>query len=110
MGQGRADRATRAGLDVPPGRSPTDGVRQDAHIRVAAPRTARVALLRRGYDTDEGLLFLAYMTDPRRQFTPLMQRLAAHDALHRHTRHVGSALFAIPPGTTPGSFIAQPLL
>jgi deferrochelatase/peroxidase EfeB len=60
-------------------------------------------------DTDDGLLFLAFMADPRRQFTPLMQRLAAHDALHRHTRHVGSALFAVPPGATPGSFIAQPL-
>ena len=79
------------------------------HIRVAASRTARVALLRRGYDTEDGLLFLAFMTDPRRQFTPLMQRLAAHDALHRHTRHVGGALFAIPPGATPESFLAQPL-
>jgi deferrochelatase/peroxidase EfeB len=86
-----------------------DRLPHDAHIRVAAPRTARVALLRRGYDTDDGLLFLAFMADPRRQFTPLMQRLAAHDALHRHTRHVGSAVFAIPPGARPGSFIAQPL-
>ena len=82
----------------------------DAHIRVATPRTAGVALLRRGYDTDEGLLFLAFMADPRRQFIPLQQRLTQHDALHRHTRTVGSATFAIPPGATPGSFIAQPLL
>lgn len=83
---------------------------EDAHIRVAAPRTARVAILRRGYDTDEGLLFLAFMADPRRQFVPLQQRLAAHDALHRHTRATGSAVFAIPPGAQPKSFIAQPLL
>ena len=82
----------------------------DAHIRVATPRTAGVALLRRGYDTDEGLLFLAFMPDPRRQFVPLQQRLAQHDALHPHTRTVGSAVFAIPPGATPESLYAQPLL
>jgi deferrochelatase/peroxidase EfeB len=29
---------------------------------------------------------------------PIQQRLARHDALARHTRHVGSAVFAIPPG------------
>ena len=38
-----------------------------------------------------------------------MEHLAAHDALHMHTRHVGSAVFAIPPGARPNSFIAQPL-
>lgn len=82
----------------------------DAHIRVAAPRTSSVAILRRGYDTDEGLLFLAFMADPRRQFVPLQRRLAEHDALHRHTRATGSAVFAIPPGAPPNSFIAQSLL
>ncbi|MBE2317596.1 Dyp-type peroxidase [Solirubrobacter sp. CPCC 204708] len=87
-----------------------DQLPPDAHIRVAAPRTAHVAILRRGYDTPEGLLFLAFMADPRRQFTPLMQRLAEHDALHAHTQHRGSAIFAIPPGAQRNSFIAQPLL
>lgn len=71
-----------------------------AHIRVASPRTTRISILRRGYDTAEGLLFLAFMADPRLQFTPLMRRLAQHDALHPHTRHVGSAVFAIPPGAS----------
>jgi deferrochelatase/peroxidase EfeB len=86
-----------------------DRLPEDAHIRVASRRSSGVALLRRGYDTENGLLFLAFMADPRRQFTPLMEHLAAHDALHRHTRHVGSAVFAIPPGARPNSFIAQPL-
>ena len=67
-------------------------------------------LLRRGYDTDKGLLFLAFTNDPRRRYVPLQQRLAEHDPLHPHTRHVGSALFAIPPGAQPKSFLAQPLL
>ena len=80
----------------------------DSHVHVA--RSGKEHLLRRGYDTADGLLLLAYMRDPRRQFVPLMQRLADHDALHPHTRHVGSAVFAIPPGAKPKSFIAQPLL
>ena len=64
-------------------------------------------MLRRGYDTDEGLLLMAFVTDPRRQFVPLQQRLASRDALHRHTRHFGGAVFAIPPGAQRNSFIAQ---
>jgi deferrochelatase/peroxidase EfeB len=79
----------------------------DAHIRVAAPREAKVALLRRGYDTEDGLLFLAFQRDPRRQFVPLQQRLAQHDALHAHTRHVGSAVFACPPGAGLRTLYAQ---
>jgi deferrochelatase/peroxidase EfeB len=71
---------------------------QDAHIVQAAPRTSGVTILRRGYDTDDGLLFLAFMRDPRRQFVPLQHRLSEHDALHPHTTAKGSAVFAIPPG------------
>ena len=59
-------------------------------------------LLRRGYDTDDGLLFLAFMADPRRQFiTAPCSVSRAHDALHRHTRHVGSAFFADPTRSQP---------
>jgi deferrochelatase/peroxidase EfeB len=86
-----------------------DRLPRDAHIRVAAPRESHVALLRRGYDTDDGLLFLAFQRDPRRQYVPLQRRLAEHDALHPFTRHVGSAVFAIPPGATTKNFIAQSL-
>ena len=49
-----------------------------------------------GYDTPQGLLFLASMKDPRRQFVPLQQRLSTHDALHPHTTARGSAVFAVP--------------
>jgi deferrochelatase/peroxidase EfeB len=69
---------------------------EDAHIRQASPRTSGVTILRRGYDTDTGLLLLAFMSDPRRQFVPLQRRLSAHDALHVHTRTRGSAVFAVP--------------
>jgi deferrochelatase/peroxidase EfeB len=67
-----------------------------AHIRQASPRTSGVTILRRGYDTPEGLLFLAFMKDPRRQFVPLQRRLSRHDALTAHTTTRGSAVFAIP--------------
>jgi deferrochelatase/peroxidase EfeB len=77
---------------------------EHAHIVQAAPRTAGVTILRRGYDTDDGLLFLAFMRDPRRQFVPLQQRLTEYDALHPHTTARGSAVFAVPPGR------AHPLL
>ena len=35
-----------------------------AHIRQASPRTSGVTILRRGYDTPQGLLFLAFMQRP----------------------------------------------
>ena len=69
---------------------------EQSHIRQASPRTSGATILRRGYDTPEGLLFLAFMQDPRRQFVPLQRRLAEHDALHPHTTARGSAVFAIP--------------
>jgi deferrochelatase/peroxidase EfeB len=76
-----------------------DKLPPDSHIRLAAPRSnGGTALLRRGYATEDGLLFLAFQRDPRRQFVPIQERLARHDALARHTRHVASAVFAIPPG------------
>ncbi|HVW34095.1 MAG TPA: deferrochelatase/peroxidase EfeB, partial [Acidimicrobiia bacterium] len=58
---------------------------------------------------DAGLFFLAYQRDPRRQFVPLQRRLAT-DALNEYIQHVGSALFAIPPGVTgPGQAIGRAL-
>jgi deferrochelatase/peroxidase EfeB len=84
----------------------------DAHIRVASPReNGGATILRRGYTTDDGLLFLAFMRDPRRQYVPLQRRLAEHDALSAYTRHTGSAVFAIPPGaTTRARFVGDRLL
>jgi deferrochelatase/peroxidase EfeB len=91
----------------------------DAHARVAAPQPGEAPLLRRGYsfddgvdehgDRDAGLLLLLYQRDPRRQFIPLQRRLAESDALRRHTRPVGSAIFAIPPGAPPGQALAHDL-
>jgi deferrochelatase/peroxidase EfeB len=36
------------------------------------------------------------------QFIALQNRLGRHDALNEYISHVGSALFACPPGLAPG--------
>ncbi|MYT44852.1 Dyp-type peroxidase, partial [Streptomyces sp. SID5471] len=80
-----------------------------SHVRLAHPDSNDgIRILRRGYSftdgtdglgrLDAGLFFLAYQRDVRQGFVPLQQRLARHDALNEYIQHVGSALFAIPPG------------
>jgi deferrochelatase/peroxidase EfeB len=88
----------------------------DAHVRLANQAAAGIHILRRGYSftdgikpatgqLDAGLFFLAYQRDPRTQFVPLQERLSG-DALNEYIQHVGSALFAVPPGS-PGA--GQPI-
>jgi deferrochelatase/peroxidase EfeB len=92
----------------------------DAHVRLAHPSVNGGArLLRRGYNfvdgNDElgrlnaGLFFMAYQRDPRTQFIPIQQRLAASDRLNEYVVHVGSGIFAVPPGAERGSSIGAPL-
>ncbi|MCL8010351.1 iron uptake transporter deferrochelatase/peroxidase subunit [Streptomyces sp. AS02] len=80
----------------------------DAHVRLAHPDSNDGAtILRRGYSftdgtdglgrLDAGLFFLAYQRDPRTGFVRIQRNLAI-DTLNEYIQHVGSALFAIPPG------------
>ncbi|MFF8988361.1 iron uptake transporter deferrochelatase/peroxidase subunit [Streptomyces sp. NPDC014983] len=80
-----------------------------AHVRLAHPdANGGITILRRGYSftdgtdglgrLDAGLFFLAYQRDVRHGFIPLQRKLAAHDALNEYVQHVGSAVFAVPPG------------
>ncbi|WP_329116463.1 iron uptake transporter deferrochelatase/peroxidase subunit [Streptomyces sp. NBC_01465] len=80
-----------------------------AHVRLAHPDSNHgIKILRRGYSftdgtdglgrLDAGLFFLAYQRDVRKGFIPLQRSLARHDALNEYIQHVGSALFAVPPG------------
>ena len=91
-----------------------------SHVRLAHPtQNGGARMLRRGYSfvdgTDglgrlaAGLFFLAYMRDPRTSFVPVQQRLARSDALNEYLRHVGSAVFAVPPGARDGEHWAQSL-
>jgi deferrochelatase/peroxidase EfeB len=91
----------------------------DAHIRLGSPQyNDGQRLLRRGYSFVDGLeghapgtglLFICYQRDPRAQFIPIQRRLAI-DALNHFTKHVGSAIFACPPGARPGGYVGEGLL
>ncbi|MFE3737130.1 iron uptake transporter deferrochelatase/peroxidase subunit [Streptomyces sp. NPDC059134] len=80
-----------------------------SHVRLAHPESHHgVRMLRRGYSftdgtdglgrLDAGLFFLAYQRDVRDAFIPVQRSLARSDALNEYIQHVGSAVFAIPPG------------
>jgi deferrochelatase/peroxidase EfeB len=103
-----------------------------AHVRLAHPSVnGGVQILRRGYSYDDGvaqvgplsdsrphshelsfdagLAFVAFMRDPK-QFVRLQNRLSRHDSLNEYITHVGSALFAVPPGARPGGYVGETLL
>lgn len=91
-----------------------------AHVRLAHPSGHDGAqLLRRGYNyvdgNDElgrlnaGLFFLAYQRDPRTQFIPIQLALAKNDLMNEYIRHVGSGIFAVPPGCQSGSYLGASL-
>ncbi|MFI6640080.1 iron uptake transporter deferrochelatase/peroxidase subunit [Streptomyces sp. NPDC050504] len=84
-------------------------MKPDSHVRLAHPDSnAGATILRRGYSftdgtdglgrLEAGLFFLAYQRDVRTGFVPLQTSLARSDALNEYIQHVGSALFAVPPG------------
>jgi deferrochelatase/peroxidase EfeB len=93
-----------------------------AHILLASPgKNDNQRLYRRGYSYVDGvvpgaaapecgLMFICYNKDPREQFIPIQRRIAGKDALSTYLTHIGSAVFACPPGIKAGSFIGQELL
>jgi deferrochelatase/peroxidase EfeB len=96
-----------------------------AHVRLTNPgENGGQRMLRRGYSyhnpvsysaaddsgaVDAGLFFMAYVRDPATQFLPMAMQLANFDALNPFITHVGSALFAIPPGAMEGGYVGQSL-
>ena len=92
---------------------------QASHIALAAPENNDgVKILRRGYNftdglndqglLDAGLLFISYQNDPQ-HFVDLQAKLGRFDLLNEYIRHVGSAIFAVPPAPKTGRYIAQEL-
>lgn len=84
-------------------------MKPDAHVRLAHPDANHGAtILRRGYSftdgtdglgrLEAGLFFLAYQRDVRKGFIPVQRALSRTDALNEYIQHVGSAVFAVPPG------------
>jgi deferrochelatase/peroxidase EfeB len=109
-GEGNAYGAKREHDPVPLAKLPAD-----AHVRLAHPDSnGGVQILRRGYSftdgsdglgrLDAGLFFIAYQRDPRTQFVALQNRLAATDHMNEYVQHVGSGIFACPPGVQKGGF------
>jgi deferrochelatase/peroxidase EfeB len=91
--------------------APLETFPDGSHVRLASAKTNRVPpMLRRSYSVEGGLLFAAFMRDPARQFVPVQRRLARQDPLARFARHVGSAVFAVPPGAEPGGFVGGGLI
>lgn len=87
-------------------------MKPDAHVRLAHPHAnGGATILRRGYSftdgtdglgrLDAGLFFLAYQRDVREGFVRIQRNLAT-DALNEYIQHVGSAVFAVPPGVRDG--------
>jgi deferrochelatase/peroxidase EfeB len=93
----------------------------DAHVRLAGPAENRGRrILRRGFsytdgtdpvtgELDAGLFFVAFQRDLDSGFVAIQNRLAVHDALNEYIVHTGSAVFAVPPGASPGGFVGDGL-
>ncbi|MFT3970125.1 MAG: iron uptake transporter deferrochelatase/peroxidase subunit [Micropruina sp.] len=90
-----------------------------SHIALAAPENnSGVKILRRGYNytdglnsqglLDAGLLFISYQNNPH-HFVDLQNKLGRFDLLNEYIRHIGSAVFAIPPGPATGSYLGKAL-
>jgi len=98
----------------------TDGstvIPADSHVRLAHPATSGTRMLRRGYNFVDGsnelgqlragLFFISYQRSPE-QFVAVQSQLAS-DTMNEYIRHVGSALFAVPPGASEGSYVGAGL-
>jgi len=100
----------------------TDGaqlINPRSHVSMASPENNNgVKILRRAYNytdgltsqglLDAGLMFLAYVNDPQ-HFVDLQTRLGKFDLLNEYIRHIGSAVFAVPPAPRTGGYLAQAL-
>jgi deferrochelatase/peroxidase EfeB len=90
-----------------------------SHIGLAARENNDGIMIRRrsynytdGLDSygqlNAGLLFISYQKDPQ-DFIRLQNRLGANDLLNEYIRHIGSAIFAVPPAPAEGHYIGQKL-
>ena len=90
-----------------------------SHVGLAARENNDGTMIRRrsynytdGLDANgqlnAGLLFISYQNDPQ-AFVRLQNRLGAHDLLNEYIRHIGSAIFAVPPAPAEGHYVGQGL-
>jgi deferrochelatase/peroxidase EfeB len=65
---------------------------------------------RKPRELEAGLFFICFQRNPQRQFVPIQRRLGSRDALTEYIKHVGSAVFAVPPGARHGGYVGEALL
>ena len=63
-----------------------------------------------GQVSNSGLIFASYQRNIDTQFLPVQRRLAEFDALNQWTTPIGSAVYALPPGTGAGGYLGQSVL
>jgi len=91
---------------------------EHSHVRLAHPTVNDgIRILRRGYNyvdgnndlgkLDAGLFFLSYQRSPE-QFITLQKRLST-DLMSEYITHIGSGIWAIPPGAGKGSYVGAGL-
>lgn len=96
----------------------TTRIDKAAHVRLAHPDVNKgTRLLRRGYNfvdgnddlgrLDAGLFFISFQRSPE-QFIRIQRNLSG-DAMNEYIKHVGSAIFAVPPGVRVGQSIGDSL-
>lgn len=102
------------------GRGGVPLVSPHSHVGIAHPsHNGGVRLLRRGYNYVDGnddygrlaagLFFIAFVTDPRTHYIPMQTRMSRSDLMQEYVQHIGSGLFAVPPGAGEGEFVGQAL-
>jgi len=102
------------------GRGGAPLIDERSHVALAHPEQNNgVQLLRRGYNFVDGsnqlgrlaagLFFISYVTDPRTHYIPMQARLASSDLMAEYLQHIGSGLWAVPPGIGKGEFVGQAL-
>lgn len=92
-------------------------IAEKSHVRLAHPDFNDGAqILRRGYNfvdgsnglgqLSAGLFFIAYQRDPESQFVRIQRSLAGstNDLLNEYIVHIGSGLWACPPGVGPDGY------
>lgn len=103
---------------------------ENSHARLGAPELNDGAqILRRAYSYDNGLamiaerwppwhqglmmdaglMFLAWQRDPRTGFVKIFENMAKFDMMNQFVTHIGSGLFACPPGVRPGGYLGETL-
>jgi deferrochelatase/peroxidase EfeB len=117
---GKSDEFEPLGLDREKAGHPV--IPPTAHVRLAsAEANDGERILRRGYsftdgvderlgELEAGLFFICFQRDPEKQFVAIQRRLGSSDTLNEYIKHVGSAIFAVPPGARPGGYVGEALL